>query len=118
MKLEIKNIDCTDFDLSYLSDEQSDSIQTIVNISIGFTGESEADNFTVYLYTVKWLEKNLFFPKLMNNSIIMRKIDFLELNNYLNSIIAECNNLNFSSREIALKTVAQYFSWEFDNYKE
>lgn len=116
MKLEIKNIDCIDFDLCNLTYEQSEFFQTIVTISIGFVGEIGSDDFSVHVYTVKWLDKNLFTPMLCKHSIIVKKMDFIELYNYVNCIIEECNSMSFTSKDMALRAVAKYFSWEFEDY--
>ena len=116
MKLEITNIYCVDFDLCNLTYEQAEIFQAVITISIGFVGEIGSDDFNAYVYTIKWLDKNLFSPMLCKHSIIMRRIDFFELYNYINNIIEKCNSESFISKDMALRTVAQYFYWEFEDY--
>ncbi len=116
MKLEIKNIDCMGCDFHSLTNEEYEYFHEVITVSIGFENKVGADDFTVYVYTVKWLDMNLSLPILGKSSIIMKNFNIKDFHNYINSILDQCNHLPFNSEESALKIVAQYFDWEFENY--
>ncbi|WP_165011078.1 Imm8 family immunity protein [Neisseria yangbaofengii] len=115
MNLELKKIYSIDYDLNNFPLDKIDNFFMVVTMSIGFINEDGADDFTVYIYTTKWLQENIFSPQLGKNSIIINKFDLHELIVLINSVLELCNSEN---DELAFYNLSKYFLWEFDGYKD
>lgn len=113
-KLEIKNMESIDYDI-FNFPENIDNFNMLITMSIGFSGESEADNFGVRVCSTKWLMENIHTPEYMKFTIIVKNFFLDEFIDSINEILKKCLDTN---ENLTMKRLSHYFQWEFENYVE
>lgn len=115
MYAELKSLVSPDINLLNYCPEEEDNFGFYIEASIGPLGEASGDIFGFQVCSPNWIftnftSENAIFGK---NFLILKNYDFEEIRSKLTDLCARTSGEDW--QEIA-KKLAQFGSWEFDNY--
>lgn len=113
MKLEIRSIGSSDFELEEFTPKTSEDVIFVLDVEIGVLGEDGADLFYVTVATKEALKSKPATPTTSKGPLILEEYAFDILLGQVASIVAECERSTWLESVECLK---QTFDHEYDGY--
>ena len=113
MRLEIRSISSSDFELEEFAPKTSEDVLFVLDIEIGVLGEDGADLFYVTVATKEALKSKPATPTTSKGPLVLEEYSFKILLELVGSIVAACEQSTWSQSVECLKGV---FDHEYDGY--
>ena len=113
MKLEIRSIGSSDFELEDFAPKTSDEVLFVLDVEVGVVGEDGADLFYVTVATKEALKSRPATPTTSKGPLILEEYSFDHLRQKVASIVAACERSTWLE---SVKCLMGTFDHEYDSY--
>lgn len=110
----VKSISNDIFDVTTYYPEDKTNFSLNLRIRVGLDCTEGADDFELFICTIKWLEETLCEARWGRGLLIVREYDFSTINKMIYDYVNYCEG---DSWEIIATQLGKVFTWEFDNYQ-